>query len=156
MNVLTDITFHGRRYVPNPSSSQGNSNPLQKDWFVLLRTILQFKVEAFFFFFNGGGESRLSPGDGRMTAMPSSVWGFKESRAADLTLHRRARGLGEERDEQEVDEVDEGQGIVPEQASCRKQRKKRVKQQINNNKRLFKHQSCKRISIAHYITFNNK
>ncbi len=37
----------------------------------------------------------------------------------DLTLHCCARGLREEWNKQEVDEVDEGQGIVPEQASCR-------------------------------------
>lgn len=36
-----------------------------------------------------------------------------------LTLHCRARGLGEEWNKQEVDEVDEGEAIVPEQASCR-------------------------------------
>lgn len=36
-----------------------------------------------------------------------------------LTLHRRARGLGEQRDKQQIDEVDEGEAIVPEQASCR-------------------------------------
>lgn len=36
----------------------------------------------------------------------------------DLTLHCCARGLRKQWNEQEVDEVDEGQGIVPEQASC--------------------------------------
>lgn len=36
-----------------------------------------------------------------------------------LTLHCCACGLWEEWNKQEVDEVDEGQGIVPEQASCR-------------------------------------
>lgn len=56
----------------------------------------------------------------------------------DLTLHRCARGLREERDEQEIDEVDEGQGIVPEHASCkdRKKTKKGVKKGsivINDN-----------------------
>lgn len=45
-----------------------------------------------------------------------------------LTLHRRARGLREERDEQQIDEVDEGQGIVPEQASCRDRNKRKKKQ----------------------------
>lgn len=33
-------------------------------------------------------------------------------------MHCGARGLCEQRDEQEIDEVDEGEGIVPEQASC--------------------------------------
>lgn len=37
----------------------------------------------------------------------------------DLTVHRCARGLCEERNKQEIDEVDEGEGIVPEQAGCR-------------------------------------
>lgn len=41
------------------------------------------------------------------------------SRRDDLTVHRCARGFREERDEQQIDEIDEGQGIVPEQASCR-------------------------------------
>lgn len=38
---------------------------------------------------------------------------------SDLTLHRRACGLCEEWNKQEIDEVEEGQDIVPEQASCR-------------------------------------
>lgn len=55
----------------------------------------------------------------------------------DLTLHRRACGLWEEGDEQEVDEVDEGQDIVPEQASCRDTQKEmqiHLSIVINNNK----------------------
>lgn len=35
-----------------------------------------------------------------------------------LTLHGRAGGLGEQGDEEEVDEVDEGQPVVPEQTCC--------------------------------------
>ena len=36
-----------------------------------------------------------------------------------LTLHGGARGLCKERDKQEVDEVDKGQAIEPEQTGCR-------------------------------------
>lgn len=43
---------------------------------------------------------------------------FTESCTMDLTLHCCACGLRKQWNEQEVDEVDEGQGIVPEQASC--------------------------------------
>lgn len=43
----------------------------------------------------------------------------KLEREFDLTLHRCACGLCEEWNKQKIDEVDEGQGIVPEQASCR-------------------------------------
>lgn len=56
MPALTDITFHGLNYVPNPSSSQGNSSPLEKGWFTLQRTILQFKLEPFF---GGGGTVKI-------------------------------------------------------------------------------------------------
>lgn len=42
-----------------------------------------------------------------------------ESGTADLTLHCCACGLWEEWNKQEIDEVDEGQDVVPEQASCR-------------------------------------
>lgn len=70
---------------------------------------MQFKLEAFELFL-----SRLS---GRCTIPKSlNVQSLKES---DLTLHRRACGLREEWNKQEIDEVEEGQGIVPEQASCR-------------------------------------
>lgn len=44
----------------------------------------------------------------------------------NLTLHRRARGLCEEWNKQEIDEVEEGQDIVPEQASCREKNKKQA------------------------------
>lgn len=37
----------------------------------------------------------------------------------ELTQHCCARGLCKQWNKQEVDEVDEGQGIVPEEASCR-------------------------------------
>lgn len=47
-------------------------------------------------------------------------------RRDDLTLHRCARGLREERDKQEIDEVDEGQGVVPEHARCGDRKKKGV------------------------------
>lgn len=46
MPAPTDIAFHGLKSVPNPSSSQGNSSPLEKGWFTLLTTILRFNVEA--------------------------------------------------------------------------------------------------------------
>lgn len=38
----------------------------------------------------------------------------------ELTQHCCACGLRKQWNKQEVDEVDEGQGIVPEEASCRK------------------------------------
>lgn len=77
----------------------------------------KFKQEAF-----GTHWAGTTPGPKR------TCEAAKESHTEDLTLHRRARGLGEERNEQEVDEVDEGQGIVPEQASCGNRREKRKRQ----------------------------
>lgn len=58
---------------------------------------------------------------------------IKESWTEELTLHCCACGLREEWDKKEIDEVDEGQAIVPEQASCRnkKDTKIQIKQQIN-------------------------
>lgn len=44
---------------------------------------------------------------------------FTESYTIDLTLHCCACGFCKQWNKQEIDEVDEGQGIVPEQASCR-------------------------------------
>lgn len=90
------------------------SSPLEKGWFTLQRTILQFKLETF------GKQSRFR----RWTEpKPSNVWSFKESCSVDLTLHCCACGLREEWNKQEIDEVDEGQGIVPEQASCREKKR---------------------------------
>lgn len=98
-------------YVPNPSSSQGNSSPLEKGWFILERTILQFKLEAF------RKQVKILQAMDKSKAVERVK--FKEDYTRDLTLHCCACGLREEWNKQEVDEVDEGQGIVPEQASCR-------------------------------------
>ncbi len=51
---------------------------------------------------------------------------FKESYTIDLTLHCCACWLCEKWNKQEVEEVDEGQDIVPEQASCRNKEKQGV------------------------------
>lgn len=105
MPTLTNITFHGLDYVPNPSSSQGNSSPLEKGWFILQRTVLQFKLEAF----------GKHPGDRHSQSHRTC----EASKRVTLTLHCCACGFCEEWNKEEIDEVDKGQGIVPEQASCR-------------------------------------
>lgn len=46
-----------------------------------------------------------------------------------LTLHGHAGGFGEERDEQQVQEVDEGQSVVSEQTCCR-EKKKNIKKHV--------------------------
>lgn len=53
--------------------------------------------------------------------------GFRDGAAA-LTLHCCACWLWEEWNEQEIDEVDEGQDVVPEKASCGE--KKRIHLQM--------------------------
>lgn len=49
-----------------------------------------------------------------------------------LTLHCCFGGFWEQWDEQEVDEVDEGQGIVPEQTRCNTIRQQVPSQIINH------------------------
>lgn len=132
------------------------SSPLEKDWFTLQRTILQFKLETF------KKQSRFSRQPPQ--TKQSNMWSFKESCTVDLTPHCCACGLREEWNKQEIDEVDEGQGIVPEQASCRG---KKDKCRLNSKSTFWSLQTTKLLLNAansraslllcvHYITFNRK
>lgn len=60
------------------------------------------------------GNSQDSWGDGKATETTRL-----QRATVELTLHCCACRLWEEWNKQEIDEVDEGQDIVPEQASCR-------------------------------------
>lgn len=57
---------------------------------------------------------------------PSNILSLQQGCTMELTQHCYARGLRKQRNKQEVDEVDEGQGIVPEEASCRQNPKSRI------------------------------
>lgn len=57
----------------------------------------------------------------------------REFQCRDLTLHCCACWLCKERNKQEIDEVDEGQGIVPEQASCRNKDTKYKQEGFDHN-----------------------
>lgn len=88
---------------------------------------------------------------------------FTEACTMELTQHCCARGLRKQWNKQEVDEVDEGQAIVPEEAGCRHRRSQK-KSRINS-KSIKKQRQAKasfQINPATsstlcgcYITFNN-
>lgn len=93
--------------MPNTPNFEGNPTPLEKGWFTFKES-QPFGKAAQYFFFGGSRQKKPKP-------KPTDTVSF----SMELTQHCCARGLGKQRDEQEVDEVDEGQGIVPEEASCR-------------------------------------
>ena len=97
MPARSQITFHGLTQVPDPSSSQRNPSPPEE------ACVTE----------NNNSNWRLFGGK------QSDVMGQHEAAERELTLHGRDGRLCKEREEQEVDEVDEGQGVVPEQAGCR-------------------------------------
>lgn len=62
-----------------------------------------------------------------------------------LTLHGYAGGFWEERDEEEVEEVDEGQYIVPEQTCCGE----KISKHILESSTVF----CKIMQKAHLMSY---
>lgn len=116
MPGLTNITFHGLNRGPNPTSSQGNSSSRRKKGLVCI-TEDNIQTEG----------KRLKTLWAGSNVKVSETLKRQVERNVALTLHCCARWLREERKKQEIDEVDEGQDIVPEQASCRKQQNKSSK-----------------------------
>lgn len=89
-----------------------------------------------------GGNSGDSPCD-RQSQSHRTCEASKRG-SVHLTLHCCACWLCEEWNKQEIDEVDEGQGIVPEQASC----KQKHKYNELSYKSTFSQQNCIWISLT--------
>lgn len=155
MPPLTHVTFHELHYRPKSSLLQPNPGS-QESW-ISENLVLQSKGGSVGG--EGGLQEILRPRTTKSTRLCKCYGSF----SAQLTLHWRARGLSEQWNKQQIDEIDEGQGVVPEQASCREternmfwsQQKTTITTVISQLQRGWSH-SCPKGGSEQHCLFNDQ